>query len=513
MTALPGAPAANLPRAPSATALPTAFAAWWAATRALLREPAVVLALSSLLAVVYFSWGLGSWKFAFVGDEWATYERSRDIAASNFHVNPLTGPGVYQNYVLGFVYQAVILKVLGPSNFAWRFSNALLIVPISVCGFLWLRPWFGARAALLSTLLLQTSYYLANFFKIGYVNPQALALLMLGLYLASRCGRDPSARNFALLGASLGLSFYVYIGPLIPFIIWPYLLPLLRRERRTWPTLGALLLGGAIALALVAPALLDPEKLKDGASKTVLQREFSDNRIVLLNVWHTCLSFFGNYGRAEHFVSGPYLDVVSRVLTVVGMGLVLLTVRRAASAYLALSYLSTVVILGVTSPYPYVPTTRGMFVIPFGLAFAGIALAWHERVSGRSLAAPSIAAALLLNVYQSQVGYFKEYGYNGTGLVLREMQRAQRAHPGWAVVLRLSPSTSFNPNNLLLMREAYGLTAITFRADRGERWTCQNLAHTELLWFPQDGEARRGLAGLAHCGPPGAFELREIGSP
>ncbi len=95
-------------------------------------------------------------------------------------VNPFDLNGVYsQNSVLVSMYQAVFMKILGSTNFAWRFSNVALIVPLSIIFYLWVKKSFGKHVAIISTVLLQFSFYLANFFKIGYPQPLFLMFFIL----------------------------------------------------------------------------------------------------------------------------------------------------------------------------------------------------------------------------------------------------------------------------------------------------------------------------------------------
>src|SRR5690242_13107075 len=55
----------------------------------------VVLFFSTWAAVIYYTWDINSWKFAFVGDEWQFYSAARAIADKNLLVNPFDIHGVY----------------------------------------------------------------------------------------------------------------------------------------------------------------------------------------------------------------------------------------------------------------------------------------------------------------------------------------------------------------------------------------------------------------------------------
>ena len=329
----------------------------------------IILFITTCISLLYFSWGINSWKFSLVGDEWAFYSFAKETAEKNFLVNPFDFKGVYlQNSVLVSYYQAIFLKILGYSNFAWRISNIILIIPITLFFFFWIKKSFNSRIALISTVILQSSFYLANFFKIGNIMPQALMLFILCLYTAYSCGVSPSTKKFIFLGFLLGVSFYVYIGPLFPLLIWPYLLSLINRKHLN-PSLFINIFLLIISYVLVLlPTFLNINDWNGPAGKTVFHKEYEGYSQTVINVFRNFLLFYKNYDYLyNHFVAGPYLDLVSRILGLIGTIIVIINVRKKEYLFLLLTYISTCVIIGLTSPYWYAPTTRGIFFCPLVL--------------------------------------------------------------------------------------------------------------------------------------------------
>jgi hypothetical protein len=478
------------------------------------RTAGIVLFFSTWAAVIYYSWDINSWKFAFVGDEWQFYSAARAIADKNLLVNPFDIHGVYGfNSVLGSLYQALFIKLLGADNAAWRFSNIILIVPISVFFYLWMRDRFDQRIALISTLILQASSFVANYLKIGYVNTQAFALFVVALYLAGRCGRRLTLRNAGWLGAVLGVSFYIYIGPLFPLLVAPYLLPLVRERRYTRRELLQVLQAGGLCLALyltiALPGILSSLGGNSPAGKTIFAREYSDNAQTAINVAHDFVLFYRNFDYFyNHFIAGPYLDLASRVLAAGGTLIALVALVRFHSErylYLLLTYALAAVVIGITSPYAYAATTRGIFFIPFGAAFAGIGLAAvTRRLTSRRLAYALVAVIWLANIYQSQAGVFQATGYPATGLLVKSLQDAKRQGQQ-RVVLVLSaghPYRNAGYAEVPLLQQAYGLDDEQLSLLDPTKVSCAALLGSRVVLFKDDAPAVSALDRLA-C-PSGA---------
>ncbi len=449
-----------------------------------------ILFFTTCLALIYYSWNINSWKFSYVGDEWAFYVFAKEIVSRHFIINPFDFHGVYwQNTVLSSIYQALFLKLIGFSNFAWRLSNIALIIPITIFFYKWMKKSFEPEIALYSTILLQCSFYLANFFKVGKNMPQALALLLVCLFAADNCTKNPSKKNFFILGLLLGISFYIYIGPIFPILIWPYLLPLLHKDRfkQAFSSSLFLILGYSL---LLFPSLVQFSTWDGPAGKTFLHREFTDNKQILINIYHNFLLFYKNYDYIfAQFVAGPYLDIISRILAFIGTLIALFHIRKNKYLFLFISYISTCIIIGITSPYVYAPTTRGIFFLPFGAAFAGIALYYIMKKMPKYFIVLTLSLVFILNFYQSQIGVFKISGYSSTALVIKAMQDAQRSNTIKNTILLLSDTNSYRYDNLGEMRQAYDLEKIPFSIVSASQLQCLHLNNAKIIMFDYDTRA------------------------
>lgn len=460
-----------------------------------------ILIITTLIAIIYFCYGINSWKFSFVGDEWPFYTFAKEISEKNFFINPFDLKGVYlQNSVLVSYYQAIFLKLFGYSNFAWRISNIILIIPIAIFFFLLLKKSFNTSIALISTIILQSSFYLANFFKIGNIMPQALTLFIICLYITLLYGENPSRKKAIILGLLLGISFYIYIGPLFPFLVWPYLLPLLRNRNFNRKVFFQLILLMISYLIILLPIFFNVTDWGGPAGKTALHKEYEGYSQTIINIFHNFLLFYKNYDYLyNHFVAGPYLDIITRIFAFIGTCIFLLRIKKKQYLYLILTYVSTCVMIGITSPYSYAPTTRGIFFLPFGFAFAGLALYELSKkfnIKNKFLISTTLVLIFLLNLYQSQIGVFKETGYTGTALIIKSLQDAKENNSEKGITLLLSNGNMYNYQNIYIMQQAYNLQDILFEAIRTNQLQCVHFQKAKIILFENDTEAKNTIASL-----------------
>jgi len=450
----------------------------------------VILSITTIIALIFYSWGIDSWQFVSVGDDLPFFTFAKSIVAAHFILNPFSFHGIYnQNSILSSMYQAVFLYLFGPTNFAWRFSNIILIVPISICFYLWLRKLFDAQVALFSTIILQSSFYLANFFKIGKNMPQALALFVACLWAASRCADHPSKKNFLILGVLLGISFYIYIGPIFPLIVWPCLLPLLKKYKTNKLLLPTFLLIGSYLLLLL-PAFLQMASLTGPAGKTFLYREYHGLVPIFFNILRNIFLFYHNYDYIyNHFVAGPYLDIASRMLAFIGSMIAIYYITRRNYLILVATYLMTCIVIGITSPYLYTPTTRGLFFLPFGAALAGIALAQLNKKILLPLTITILCFIFLGNIYLSQIGVFTQTGHSSTTLITKTLQESQKMKRTDLHVLVLSDKSRYNPQLVKIARSIYHLEKIPFIVVKASKLQCTQLVHTQVILLASDIDA------------------------
>lgn len=397
--------------------------------------------------------------------------------------------GVYgENALLGSFYQAGFLKFFGHHHVAWRLSNIVLIIPITIFFFAWMKNLFDKRVALIATILLQCSFFLANYLKIGYINPQAFTLFLISLYVGLRCIDKPTVRMTLLLGITLGISFYIYLGPIFPFFLLPYLFFAYKSHGLKKVIIGLFFIMVGYTAFLI-PALLQVEFWIPAARKTIFSGEFENNLQILINIIHNFFLFYANFDYLyNHFIAGPYLDIITRILAFLGIIVCCMRVRQRNYALLLFTYITVCIVIGITSPYIYTPTTRGIFFIPFGIAFAGIMLAELSKSVLPIFIAILLGIVFSLNVYQSQIGVFQQTGYTGTAFVFKSLQEAKQNNQKIIHTLLISDKIEYSYRYKDIMRFAYGLHTVPLEVVKISTLECKHLQNTKILIFNYDKE-------------------------
>jgi dolichyl-phosphate-mannose-protein mannosyltransferase len=240
------------------------------------------------------------------------------------------------------------------------------------------RDSFTKEIAIVSTIILQTSFYLANFFKIGYDNPQSFTLFILCFYLLKRFSESPTKKLAILVGLTFGVSFYIYMGPIFPLFLWPYFLPLCKslRTKKFRRSFVWLL---ASYLLILLPVFINLTTLSPVIGAFGASQNFHLDSLIFKNF---LLFYKNNDYFYNHFVTGPYLDSISGLFCLLGSFIVLFKNDKKPYLFLLLSYVTTTIVIGATSPEDFSPITRGIFLLPYGFIFAGVGLTSFVGIFG-----------------------------------------------------------------------------------------------------------------------------------
>jgi hypothetical protein len=468
-----------------------------------LQPEVLLLSVTTVLSFLFFLWNINSWHFAYVGDDWPFYIYALNHGSSSSFPNPLSFSGVYGTHSpLASIYQSLFMELFGQTNFAWRFSNIILIIPITIFFYKALKLSFNKEIALFSTILLQCSFYLANFFKIGYDNPQSLTLFILCLYLITRFSKTPTKKLGLFLGLAFGISFYIYFGPAFPLLLWPFFIPLIKMFKKK-QTRSAIVILIITYVLLIIPLLSNLHSLDKLFFTLGKPSQFH----VKVTVFNDFFLFYKNNDYFyNHFVVGPYLDTITQILCLIGTVVFLFHLRKTSYLYYVLSYITAVYFIGITSPDGWSPTTRGIFFLPYGFLFAGVGLAILEKSIKNKTAAfifcwIIILAVATLNAYQSQIGVFNQEQtvIPGMSLLIQSFQQNQSAKKD--VIILLSPSLNINIyiNELHYMTKAYSLTTPYAIVQPSDFQCPSNPQKYSVLVFDNDFQALQRITSM-QCG-------------
>lgn len=398
----------------------------------------------SSFALVLFTQGINRWWFSIIGDEYAFFRYAHNIVQqqnlANIGDHLFYGQGVYQTHpYLSSLIQAVFMKIFGPFNFGWRFSNIYLsAIAIGLFHSVF-RSFFRARVADFAAIFLAFSQYLISFGKIGYNNLQAFFMLALVLYVTRQAIAGRRNIDFALLGTVCGLCFYVYpaalfIPPISCLLILVYRSPITRSTTRN---LGvSLLCFFILLLPLFSQSSYWLNKIPGTFLYTpALSQSPSSIAYHLSSNLLSALYSFLYAPQETHFVAASYVDPLSAALSLIGLALLLSKYRSHKFVFfLMMSFVYLLFFLGATHDRSVPSTTRMFLMLPWFAVFSAMGFAWMlQRLQHMQLPRLLITVVtglvligcLVLNLYQA--------------LPLAQKRMAYRYHSFQVMFLREAP--------------------------------------------------------------------------
>lgn len=440
------------------------------------------------ISLVIFCKGLTDWKYGVVGDEFPYYDYAVGISRQNLLFNPFYLYGVYGiERTLGSYWQAIFLWIIGENIVAWRLANVLLIFPAIVFFSHVLKILFNKRVALIGAILLGTSYFLINFFKIGYTHPSCFLFFIISLYACVKAIFLGRKVDFALFGCALGISFYLYAGPIFPLLFFPLLL--LIRRKSLYQDISKYGIFFLCYLALLALGFITTPSVywMGGASKTILYKEFSDNFQILVNIGRNFLLFFTDFDYFHnHYVKGAYLDTISQLFAALGIGYSFWNIRNKSFFILLWLWIATCVVLGGINPYWYTPSTRGMFFIPFGVCFAAIGISTiASRINlPKALLILLITVIGYLNLNRAWIGVFLETGYDERTQILKYLRDS--ITEGNNITLFISEEINFDTIAMKSLMRIYNLDSCSLKYVRKKEEVCTESTTKQILILKHD---------------------------
>ena len=473
-----------------------AAALWLWRARPGAREP-VAFALIVMAALAVYSFDLMSWRYAFIGDEYAFFDFANNIINAASRPYLLSPMGAYDVHPVFATYvQVATITLFGNDIYGWRISESLAVMLAALPLYVILRTWVSREAALLALVVFLASQHLLGITKVGYTYSQLFVPLLGGLALMLLALRRRSLLGFFLSGCAAAFAFYTFAFG-IPFIVLPVMLfglscaaprvpsanpqggpqPPFRLRLAQWlqPVIfpaAALIVG--IGLTAM-PSLSDPRALERIAGHTVAHSEVrGGNNLtdqVIPNFLYTLtasLSFQGH----SHYVDAAHLDPLSSLLLLIGAAVLIVSARRSRVAlWLLAAFLLVCLFTGGFAPYPYPPIARTYILIPFYALFAAFGIsqlfAWLRSSRAARFALPIWIILMLaipaLNFYQFFVLTDRHNPQERVAMVVREFQ----TRPSDQIVYVVErPSFNFSAARMVL--RAYHLNPDRMRAITNE---------------------------------------------
>ncbi|MCM3875702.1 MAG: glycosyltransferase family 39 protein [Thermoanaerobaculia bacterium] len=415
------------------------------ALRGLLREEGADRAALVLMpflcagSFLLFSYGMDSWAWSFLGDEYAFHDAAKALLDGGIPwTRLLSGAGAYGYHpVASSAPPAVTMLLLGRDAYGWKVAHAFLLALSLLPLHAFARRFLGQTSGLLVAALCGASNALLSFAKLGSNNAQAVFFLSLCLWAAVKALERGLFTYWVLAGFAVGGGFYTF-GIARTFSLVVAFLVLVYAVRRGGS--HARMLAGVVALVgtsiLVALPVLSTRSAWVGqVGSTVFGLDLSpEKKLALLasNTKHGALGFLVNQ-RPGVFTFGPLADPLTGSLALLGLAALvfgLARMARARAALLGSAFLLVVFLAGVQQ-YEYPNITRTFALAPVWALLAGVGFTAVAGLFGRPGRAAAVAATLVAAIV-TLLGVF----------MCVDLSQRQLEQPPIAVILETAQRTA-----------------------------------------------------------------------
>jgi len=462
---------------------------------------------------------LTHWRWSGTPDEAHFFNAAKTIATGALEPFLFSEHGVFDIHpILSSEYQALFMRVFGPTAFGWRLSSAAAVALAVACLYLLARRLWGAGAAIAAALLFATTPLVVGFAHLGYNNTQVYPIVIGSLALVAGGAR---LERLYLAGFVAGLGFYTFyparLAPLLGLLLGFFLgVFAIRGDGRR----RALAFVCGCVLSIAPAVMLLPESLDKVSALTNLGGDPS----VIAAHWLKAVLYPVYFENPHHFQWTPIVDPISGPLCLLGLILCMANGRSGADRFLASAYLLSALLVGATSHHERPPLTRLLFLSPFAAMLAAVAL---QRVTGvvdrRVGRSPARAGAALLVAFAALWGvlelqYNVRYRYHGCGDgTTTEAVRIASTMPPNAKIVYLQRSGS----TMLMVDSVFDQYGMAERLIYGQGFDDEAKRALEEIEPPyivinalEDGEGRKAIEAIVERRFPGrGWEESAPGQP
>lgn len=342
------------------------------------------LLLFTFIALIIYVFDWRSWKYIYVGDEYAFYYFAKLIAEGKSPLKMLYEDGIYNHHpFMASLYQAIFMFFTGKSYIGWRLSSTIIPVLGIIPFYLWLRLLFNRNIAVLATASYTFALPLMSFARIPHDIIHAIFPFILTMFLLEIAIRKNSYFYIFLSAIFAGFCFYTFQTArlILPFAFFYLLFHPLRNQ----VPLKKIFIGVLIFTLFILPIVVSGMNSEDGnfldkmlihtfvKSKEV--RPINNNfAYMFANFIHAFFSFMIN-NNISHYVPFPLLDILSSIGVILGFAYLIVYFRTDwRSKFLSFSFLTSIFVIGSIHQYVYPPNTRLNFLVIIFSILAAIGL-------------------------------------------------------------------------------------------------------------------------------------------
>jgi len=344
----------------------------------------ISLFLFTLVALILYVFDWRSWKYIYVGDEYAFYYFAKFIAEGKVPLKMLYEDGVYNHHpFMASLYQAILMFLTGKSYIGWRLSSTIIPVLGIIPFYLWVRLLFNKDLAVLATASYTFALPLMSFARIPHDIIHAVFPFILTMFLIEIAIRKNSY-FYTFLGAIFaGFCFYTFQTArlILPVGFFYWLFHPLRKQF----SLKKVFVGALIFVLFILPIVVGGMNSEDGNffDKMLIHtfvkakevRPINNNfAYMVANFIHAFFSFMIN-NNISHYVPFPLLDILSSIGVILGFAyLIVYFGADWRSKFLSFSFLTSIFVIGSIHQYVYPPNTRLNFLVIIFSILAAIGL-------------------------------------------------------------------------------------------------------------------------------------------
>ncbi|MCX8094399.1 MAG: glycosyltransferase family 39 protein, partial [Candidatus Goldbacteria bacterium] len=336
----------------------------------------LILIFYSFFILVLNIFDYKSWKYSYIGDEWAFFEYAKDILNRKVPLDIFSENGVYGYHpVLSSIWQAFIMFITDKGLFGWKLSSAL-IVPLSIIPFyIWNKIVFNRTVAIISTVVFSLANAMMAFSHIGYNNIQIIFFYIVTLYLLEIALKKKSLFYFILTSIVMGLGFYTFYASRIMILI--VIIYILFHPERKKFKLSDFIVPFILYFFIISPIIFHVDFLYNILRQTSIagseiQKPEERPIYFILNFIHSFFAFLTKSKNSHYMVDG-LIDIFSAIGVLFGFIWLLVAFRSDWRAkFLLISYILLILIIGALHQYHYPVNTRLIFLIPLLATISGV---------------------------------------------------------------------------------------------------------------------------------------------
>ena len=336
-----------------------------------------LLLFSGIMFIVYI-WDYASWKYCFIGDEYAFYDYAVKIAKGELPLQFFYEVGVSGDHpVLASIYPGALMKIFGTGLLGWKINSALIPAITAIPLYMWMKMIFKKRAAVIATVAFAFSAAMLAFAHISHdvvhsVFPFVLSFLALELAIRKNS-------KFWSFAAGLALAFGCYsfytsrLTVLAAGLYW-FFHPLRRKYAVSNLAAGLSIYLATIAFIFLNPAFAD-HMLVHSVFKGSEVGNPADRPLYMAANFITTFFAFLFKPNMSHFIAGSTAEWLTATGALAGIAWCVLSLKKDWRArWLLSSYAVLVFFVGAIVQYTYSPNTRVNFLAPMFSILAGVGL-------------------------------------------------------------------------------------------------------------------------------------------